>query len=278
MCKQRRMEGRAFCIKHILEDPTSGFRQCEYLCKKKGNRRCTNPVPPPHDDEYGTPEHRSALTMLFGGDALCARDSLPVLPRRVWPSECIARIIGRSWACSRVHCPGAGRAAARPRVSCVPKKKRTRRWSISSPSMGSLRRALREVLPRPRGPSQSNCLSQQDCKNLLEHTDWTYCCCSRDARSTGGEDEGSSDEFPSGEEENGEEADLESGSDDVISDQDRDHDNDSFIADSFLWYVENETLSSADDDAIFQYAQLPSDASMPSSPINAHAQQPARNN
>lgn len=52
LCKQRRMEGRAFCIKHILEDPTSGFRQCEYLCKKKGNRRCTNPVPPPHEDVY----------------------------------------------------------------------------------------------------------------------------------------------------------------------------------------------------------------------------------
>jgi hypothetical protein len=46
------MEGRGFCIKHILEDPTSGFQQCEYLCKKKGNRRCTNPVPPPHDDVY----------------------------------------------------------------------------------------------------------------------------------------------------------------------------------------------------------------------------------
>ena len=52
VCKQRRMEGRGFCIKHILEDPTSGFQQCEYLCKKKGNRRCTNPVPPPHDDVY----------------------------------------------------------------------------------------------------------------------------------------------------------------------------------------------------------------------------------
>jgi len=26
LCKQRRMEGRSFCIKHILEDPTSGIK------------------------------------------------------------------------------------------------------------------------------------------------------------------------------------------------------------------------------------------------------------
>ncbi len=56
VCKQRRMEGRAFCIKHILEDKTAGFMQCEYICKKKtGDSRCTNPVPPAEDGPYVFP-------------------------------------------------------------------------------------------------------------------------------------------------------------------------------------------------------------------------------
>jgi hypothetical protein len=38
-----RMEGYEYCIKHILEDPSAPFVQCEQISTKT-NRRCTNPV------------------------------------------------------------------------------------------------------------------------------------------------------------------------------------------------------------------------------------------
>ncbi|XP_076848757.1 INO80 complex subunit D-B [Brachyhypopomus gauderio] len=44
LCKQRRLNGYAFCIRHVLEDHTAPFRQCEYVAKYKG-QRCTNPIP-----------------------------------------------------------------------------------------------------------------------------------------------------------------------------------------------------------------------------------------
>jgi len=37
------MDGYEFCIKHILEDPSAPFVQCEQISTKT-NRRCTNPV------------------------------------------------------------------------------------------------------------------------------------------------------------------------------------------------------------------------------------------
>lgn len=69
----------------------------------------------------------------------------------------------------------------------------------------------------------------------------------RETQSAGAaEEEESSDEFPSDEEGNGEEADVESGSEDAISDLDRDYDNDAFIPDSFLWHLEHDSAPESD--------------------------------
>ncbi|XP_041460389.1 INO80 complex subunit D-like isoform X2 [Lytechinus variegatus] len=44
LCKQRRLNGYAFCIRHVLEDVSAPFKQCEFVAKY--NRlRCTNPIP-----------------------------------------------------------------------------------------------------------------------------------------------------------------------------------------------------------------------------------------
>lgn len=48
LCKQRRLNGYAFCIRHVLEDRTAPFRQCEYVAKYN-SQRCTNPIPKAHD-------------------------------------------------------------------------------------------------------------------------------------------------------------------------------------------------------------------------------------
>ncbi|RXN33468.1 NADH-ubiquinone oxidoreductase 75 kDa mitochondrial-like protein [Labeo rohita] len=51
LCKQRRLNGYAFCIRHVLEDRTAPFRQCEYVAKYN-SQRCTNPIPKAHDRKY----------------------------------------------------------------------------------------------------------------------------------------------------------------------------------------------------------------------------------
>ncbi|XP_052414948.1 INO80 complex subunit D-B [Carassius gibelio] len=51
LCKQRRLNGYAFCIRHVLEDQTAPFRQCEYVAKYN-SQRCTNPIPKAHDRKY----------------------------------------------------------------------------------------------------------------------------------------------------------------------------------------------------------------------------------
>jgi hypothetical protein len=43
-CNQRRMEGYAFCIKHVLEDPSCPFKQCAYISKQQ-QRQCSNAIP-----------------------------------------------------------------------------------------------------------------------------------------------------------------------------------------------------------------------------------------
>lgn len=43
-CAQRRMDGYAHCVKHILEDPTAPFAQCEHVAKNT-SKRCSLPVP-----------------------------------------------------------------------------------------------------------------------------------------------------------------------------------------------------------------------------------------
>uniref|UniRef100_S4RHC8 INO80 complex subunit Db n=1 Tax=Petromyzon marinus TaxID=7757 RepID=S4RHC8_PETMA len=51
LCKQRRLNGYAFCIRHVLEDKTAPFKQCQYVAKYN-NQRCTNPIPKAEDRVY----------------------------------------------------------------------------------------------------------------------------------------------------------------------------------------------------------------------------------
>ncbi|ESO94304.1 hypothetical protein LOTGIDRAFT_189619 [Lottia gigantea] len=43
-CQQKRLEGFEFCIRHILEDKSAPFKQCNYVAGKK-SERCQNGVP-----------------------------------------------------------------------------------------------------------------------------------------------------------------------------------------------------------------------------------------
>uniref|UniRef100_W5MY44 INO80 complex subunit Da n=1 Tax=Lepisosteus oculatus TaxID=7918 RepID=W5MY44_LEPOC len=51
LCKQRRLNGYAFCIRHVLEDKTAPFKQCEYVAKYN-SQRCTNPIPKSEDRSF----------------------------------------------------------------------------------------------------------------------------------------------------------------------------------------------------------------------------------
>ena len=51
LCKQRRLNGYAFCIRHVLEDPGARFKQCQYVARYN-NQRCTNPIPDNEDRMY----------------------------------------------------------------------------------------------------------------------------------------------------------------------------------------------------------------------------------
>ena len=42
-CMQNRLDGYDFCMRHILEDKTSNFKQCGYMSNKSG-KRCTNAI------------------------------------------------------------------------------------------------------------------------------------------------------------------------------------------------------------------------------------------
>ena len=48
LCKQRRINGYAFCIRHILEDPSSPFRQCKHVAKYN-QQKCSNAIPANED-------------------------------------------------------------------------------------------------------------------------------------------------------------------------------------------------------------------------------------
>jgi len=43
ICRQRRLNGFAFCIRHILEDSNAPFKQCQF--KTKSGEICINAVP-----------------------------------------------------------------------------------------------------------------------------------------------------------------------------------------------------------------------------------------
>ncbi|XP_033099630.1 INO80 complex subunit D-like isoform X2 [Anneissia japonica] len=51
LCKQRRLKGYAFCIRHVLEDKSAPFKQCEFVAKYN-NSRCTNPIPQDQERKY----------------------------------------------------------------------------------------------------------------------------------------------------------------------------------------------------------------------------------
>ncbi|KAM4608318.1 INO80 complex subunit Da [Polymixia lowei] len=51
LCKQRRLNGYAFCIRHVLEDKTAPFKQCEHVAKYN-SQRCTNAIPKSEDRRY----------------------------------------------------------------------------------------------------------------------------------------------------------------------------------------------------------------------------------
>lgn len=48
LCKQRRLNGYAFCIRHVLEDKNAPFKQCQFVAKYNGHQ-CTNPIPSAED-------------------------------------------------------------------------------------------------------------------------------------------------------------------------------------------------------------------------------------
>jgi hypothetical protein len=43
VCTQRPMRGYDYCVKHILQDLNSPFKQCDFISKQT-KKRCTNPV------------------------------------------------------------------------------------------------------------------------------------------------------------------------------------------------------------------------------------------
>ncbi|KAK3575883.1 hypothetical protein CHS0354_032102 [Potamilus streckersoni] len=62
VCNQRRLNGYAFCVRHILEDPTAPFRRCAYVAKSS-KQTCTQPIPQHEEREYCN-NHMQVLGML----------------------------------------------------------------------------------------------------------------------------------------------------------------------------------------------------------------------
>ncbi|MFT7818034.1 INO80 complex subunit D-like isoform X1 [Arapaima gigas] len=66
LCKQRRLNGYAFCIRHVLEDRTAPFKQCEYVAKYN-SQRCTNPIPKSEDRRW------VGVAVILRVNLLCSR-------------------------------------------------------------------------------------------------------------------------------------------------------------------------------------------------------------
>lgn len=62
VCNQHRLNGYAFCVRHILEDPTAPFRRCSYVAKSS-KQTCTQAIPKHEDREYCN-NHMQVLGML----------------------------------------------------------------------------------------------------------------------------------------------------------------------------------------------------------------------
>ena len=50
ICRQRRLNGYAFCVRHILEDPSAPFKSCEFITRSK--LPCSNPIPKDDSRQY----------------------------------------------------------------------------------------------------------------------------------------------------------------------------------------------------------------------------------
>ncbi|XP_055957258.1 arp2/3 complex-activating protein rickA [Patella vulgata] len=62
VCNQRRLNGYAFCVRHILEDFTAPFKRCGYVAKSS-NQMCTQPIPKNEERIYCN-NHMQVLGML----------------------------------------------------------------------------------------------------------------------------------------------------------------------------------------------------------------------
>jgi len=62
VCMQRRLNGFAFCIRHILEDKGAPFKQCQFFAKYNKSR-CINPVPILEERDYCN-SHRQVLGII----------------------------------------------------------------------------------------------------------------------------------------------------------------------------------------------------------------------
>ncbi|ODM99226.1 INO80 complex subunit D [Orchesella cincta] len=51
ICRQRRLNGYAFCIRHILEDKSAPFKQCSYVTRNN-SQKCLNAIPANQDRGY----------------------------------------------------------------------------------------------------------------------------------------------------------------------------------------------------------------------------------
>lgn len=68
VCMQNRLEGYEYCLKHILEDKNSPFKQCTYTSSKT-NRRCTNASPKADKKDGYCLEHSRRAMLVRQGTA-----------------------------------------------------------------------------------------------------------------------------------------------------------------------------------------------------------------
>ncbi|XP_074653180.1 INO80 complex subunit D-like isoform X2 [Tubulanus polymorphus] len=75
LCKQRRLNGYAFCVRHILEDPTAPFKQCTHTTRHN-KQQCNNPIPHNEPRQYCN-NHMQMLGMLPKKERKKKVDAIP---------------------------------------------------------------------------------------------------------------------------------------------------------------------------------------------------------
>ncbi len=68
VCTQRPMRGYDFCVKHILQDTSAPFKQCDFISKQT-DKRCGNPVPTNQEDTRYCNAHKQMLGLMPRGSA-----------------------------------------------------------------------------------------------------------------------------------------------------------------------------------------------------------------